>query len=103
MYPPENIKGTSVYGGYKWLSSYDKDANGWLREMAKFTKEPLYTSLTNIKIPNDYIFYQGKGLNVLRVVDVPDYTRVTSAVHTLPHPLMPSDHLFICVDFLIVE
>ena len=68
--------------------------------MSDFTKEPLFTSMTDLKITNDFIFYQGKGLNVLRVVDIPSITTM-STLHTLPHPLMPSDHIFVCADFLI--
>lgn len=50
----------------------------------------------------DFIFYQGDNINVARVLDIPSYHKVMKGhIQTLPHPLMPSDHISIVADFLI--
>ena len=70
--------------------------------MSCTTKEPSYTGFTNIKVAVDYIFYQGEGLNVTRVLDLPSYNKILKGkVTTLPHKLMPSDHFSILADFLV--
>ncbi len=70
--------------------------------MATLTKEPVYTSFTNIKLTVDYIFYQGEGVNVVRVLDLPSYNKyMRDNINCLPHPLMPSDHFSVVADFLI--
>lgn len=70
--------------------------------MSIFTKEPCYTSYTNIKLPVDYIFYQGEDMEVARVLDLPSFNKyLKDNIECLPHPLMPSDHFSIVADFLI--
>ena len=70
--------------------------------MAILTKEPGYTSYTNIKLCVDYIFYQSEHMNVVRVLDLPSYSKyLKDNIDCLPHPLMPSDHFSIVADFLI--
>lgn len=98
FYRPE-VK--EIYGGLKWYSG-DLDLREWLKRMSIFTKEPCFTSYTNIKLPVDYIFYQGEDMEVARVLDLPSFNRyLKDNIECLPHPLMPSDHFSIVADFLI--
>ena len=96
-----NRETDEVYGGYKWVknNTYVKE---WLKKMAIMTKEPVYTSYTNIKLPVDYIFYQGEGMTVARVLDIPSFSKyMKDNIDCLPHPLMPSDHFSIVADLII--
>jgi len=70
--------------------------------MATLVKEPAYTSFTNIKLAVDYIFYQGEGVSVVRVLDLPQYSRYLKGnINSIPHQLIPSDHFSLVADFLI--
>ena len=90
-----------VYGAYKWLKKNTK-IREWLKFMACQTKEPSFTQFTSFKGCCDYIFYQGEGINVARVLDIPAYNRfLKDNIHSLPHSLMPSDHLSVVADFYI--
>eukprot|EP00347_Sterkiella_histriomuscorum_P024238 403331830 len=90
-----------VYGCYKWLKP-NLDLREWLKRMSIMTKEPCFTSYTNIKLPVDYIFYQGEGMEVVRVLDLPQFSKyLKDNISCLPHPLMPSDHFSLVADFLI--
>jgi len=89
------------YGGYQWIERQE-DLQDWFCMMGTLTKEPAYTSYTNLKLTNDFIFYQGEGLNVIRTLDVPSFNFVMDKFQTLPHPFMPSDHLCIVADFIFL-
>lgn len=90
-----------VYGGYKWHKD-NTHTREWLKKLSCMTKEPVFTSYTNKKLCVDYIFYQGEGINVIRVLDLPSYSRyMKDNINCLPHPMMPSDHFCIVADFII--
>jgi mRNA deadenylase 3'-5' endonuclease subunit Ccr4 len=69
------------------------------------TKEPSFTSFTNIKATVDYIFYDGAGIfEVVRTLDTPSYTRFLKGnLNCIPHPLMPSDHLSLLAEFMLTD
>ena len=91
-----------MYGTYRWFKSGMTSPNEWLKKISCLSKEPMYTSFTNEKMCVDYIFYQGEGINVVRVLDLPSYTNnIRDNLTMLPHPLMPSDHISIVADFLL--
>lgn len=39
----------------------------------------------------------------MRVIDIPSFNEIMSSINTLPHLFMPSDHLMMVSDFLIIE
>lgn len=68
-----------------------------------FTLEPPFTSYgKNCFSTLDYIFYKG-NLNPVRVYDIPDCRKMAMDVGEMPNEIFPSDHLSICVDFLIMD
>jgi mRNA deadenylase 3'-5' endonuclease subunit Ccr4 len=83
--------------------------------MSCLTKEPAYSSYTNIRACVDYIFYddgergeqgreaQPKLIDLVRVLDMPSYSMFLKGnVQSLPHALMPSDHLSMLAEFVIL-
>ena len=93
-----------MYGAYKWMRDHTNPKD-WLKSMSCYTKEPSYTAFTNIKAGVDYIFYQGEGLEVARVLDLPSYNKyLYDNVSSLPSlPLIPSDHFSIVADFIFTK
>ena len=91
------------YGAYP---NYDStvDTKEWLKFLSCLTKEPSYTSYTNFKGCVDYIFYEAEGLfDLVRVLDMPSYSRyLKSNISSLPHTVMPSDHLSCLAEFLVL-
>lgn len=93
----------TVNGSLLWHHEHT-DSREWLKKMATLIKEPTFTSYTNIKLCVDYIFYQGEGLNVARVLDLPNYSKyLKDNIMCTPHPLIPSDHFSLVADFYIEE
>lgn len=83
--------------------------------MSCMTKEPAYSSYTNIRACVDFIFYddgergeqgiatESKLVDLVRVLDVPSYSMFMKGnIQALPHPLMPSDHLCMLAEFVIL-
>ena len=99
-----NSESSEVYGAYRWIKP-EINPKDWLKYMSCYTKEPSYTSFTNIKAGVDYIFYQGDGLEVARVLDLPSYNKyLYDNVNCLPFlPLIPSDHFSLVTDFIITK
>lgn len=115
------ISTEGVYGDDSWIygaySALKKGVNAkeWLKFMSCLTKEPAYSSYTNIRACVDYIFYddgergdqervtQPKLIDLVRVLDMPSYSMFMKGnVQALPHPLMPSDHLSMLAEFIIL-
>ena len=95
--------GDNYYGALKKFSGHVNILE-WLKMQACQTKEPSYTSYTNIKGTVDYIFYESDGLfEVVRTLDVPSYSKyLKNNISCLPHALMPSDHLSILAEFILL-
>lgn len=93
-----------IYGA---IRAYDnsKDITDWLKDISCLTKEPSYTSYTNIKADVDFIFYESGGMfEVVRTLDIPSYNKYLKGnICTLPHLLMPSDHLSLVAEFVVLE
>ena len=104
-----------IYGAYSALMR-GESAKEWLKFLSCTTKEPSYSSFTNIRACVDYIFYddgeqgsprdgvtQPKLLDLVRVLDVPSYsTFMKGNIQSLPHSLMPSDHLSMLAEFIVL-
>jgi len=86
------------------LFSHNTSIRDWLKVQATQTKEPCYTSFTDVKATVDFIFYQSGGLfEVVRTLDLPSYSKyLKDNVGCLPHPLMPSDHMSLLAEFLLL-
>ena len=64
-----------IYGAYHAYKP-DLNARDWLKLMSCTTKEPSFTSFTNIRGCVDYIFYESDGIfEVVRTLDIPSYSR----------------------------
>ncbi len=104
-----------IYGAYNALIRGDS-AREWLKFISCTTKEPSYSSYTNIRACVDYIFYddgergnaregitQPKMIDLVRVLDIPSYsTFMKGNIQSMPHSLMPSDHLLMLAEFIIL-
>ena len=99
------------YGAYP---SFNKTANPkqWLKFMSCMTKEPCISSFTNIRGCVDYIFYDEgedtvrgtpKLIELVRTLNVPSYGKYLKGnIQSLPHAVMPSDHLSMLAEFIIL-
>ena len=66
-------------------------------------EEPIFTNYTtNFKGTLDYIWYSPSKLRVVSYVDLPIENDVKGFVECLPNAMYPSDHLFLCVDVMLV-
>lgn len=64
-----------IYGAYHAYKA-DVNARDWLKLISCSTKEPSYTSFTNIRGCVDYIFYEANDIfEVVRTLDIPSYSR----------------------------
>ena len=100
-----------LYGAYP---SFKKgvEPKQWLKFMSCTTKEPCISSFTNIRGCVDYIFYddgENKALGtpklfeLVRTLDVPSYGKFLKGnIQSLPHAVMPSDHLSMLAEFIIL-
>ena len=80
--------------------------------MSTTTKEPTISSYTNIRGCVDYIFYDegedlGKGkskmIELVRTLNMPSYGNFLKGnIQSLPHAVMPSDHLSLLAEFIIL-
>ena len=64
--------------------------------------EPLFTKATKGVFETvDYIFYEGKNVEILRVLDFPDFDEFFYQIRQIPSDFYPSDHLPLIADFII--
>lgn len=72
--------------------------------LGKLTLEPPTTSCTEKGYNTvDYILYEGKGLEVVRVLDLPNFDRIINEIYLMPNEGFPSDHFSLVADFIFRE
>lgn len=65
-------------------------------------QEPLFTNYTtNFQGTLDYIWFSPSRLRLLSFVDIPDENELVCFQGALPNAIYPSDHFYLCSDFMI--
>lgn len=78
-----------------------KDSESTRNFFSNLACEPFLTTCTEKGYNTvDYIFYEGEGVDVLRVLDFPDFERVFNEICLMPNDYFPSDHFSLTADFI---
>lgn len=79
-----------------------KDASSTQFFTKNLTLEPPFTTFNKGQMYTvDYIFYEGEGINVARVLNTPDIIQTVSENQFFPSEIYPSDHINLTADFVI--
>lgn len=90
--------GEVVYGAFKPNFSNKEEFEQYWKES---TMDLGFSSYHDQNLMVDYIWYQGDGIKLLKVLDVPSLYDDMTIFEVCPNEVVPSDHLPLMAQFYI--